>query len=121
LKFNIIAILSIGICIVGSVIFYVAARAGKSDNQVMKAVYHDRTVKIINKGYLAALLEQYADIGEERLSNQAVTDDVILQFGKTGLKIVSEYPKGKKLPVSDLQPKFQVDPFALKSEKWILL
>ena len=61
-------------------------RISNSDDSIM-AIYRGQKVEVDDADRLITLVKEYANLGEERILNQAIDDTIINEFGKRGLKI----------------------------------
>ena len=64
--------------------FLFSATYGSKES--VTAVYHGQKIKINDKERLIHLIREYAKFGNDRFLNQAINDNIINEFGKSGLK-----------------------------------
>ena len=75
----------------------------------LSAVFRGNALEINDSARLVSLMEGYAGVGMDRMLNQAVSEDILDSFAKTGLQVALAYPQGKDLSVSGCVEKAKVE------------
>ena len=118
---KIIGLVSLLIAVAAFTIFRVST-ARDAAPLPLTAMYRGINVEIEHESRLTQLMKQYVNIGVERFMNQIITDRMINDAGKFGLRICLNLNDGDVMPISGYQSEVNVRKIYIldNEQKWAI-